>query len=160
MIQTHGARWHVGLLLLVCGLVFWWRLGRLGLIDPDEPFYAQTTSEMLEHRDWLTPRIFGHPQFEKPILFYWLSLASFSVLGRGESAARVPGALFATLLVMLVYGFGARAFGRRSGFLAALVLATTVAFVATARLMLTDVVFAFFVCAACFALWRAFEAPR
>src|SRR5262249_17226000 len=85
---------------------------------------------------------------------------SFSVLGPGELAARAPAALFGTLLVLMTYGFGARAFGRRSGFLAALVLATSVAFMATTRMMLTDVVFAFFVCGACFAWWLALEGER
>src|SRR5262249_35432983 len=109
------ARRDALVLLLVCALVFWWRLGRLGLIDPDEPLYAQPTTEMLASHDWMTPRIFGHPQFEKPILFYWLAMGSFSVLGPGELAARAPAALFGTLLVLMTYGFGARAFGRRSG---------------------------------------------
>src|SRR5438093_9143704 len=106
-------------LVALCALVFWLRLGRLGLIDPDEPFYAQTATEMIQSHDWLTPRIFGHPQFEKPILFYWLAIASYRTLGVDEFASRVPGALFATLLVLLTYLFGARALGRRSGFLAA-----------------------------------------
>src|SRR5437899_7690898 len=80
-------------LLLLCSVVFWWRLGKLGLIDPDEPFYAQTAREMVATGDWMTPRIFGSPQFEKPILFYWLTAGSFEVFGESEFAARVPSAL-------------------------------------------------------------------
>src|SRR4030095_14542267 len=80
------------ILLLVCFLVFWWRLGKLGLIDPDEPFYAQTAREMVATGDWITPQIFGHPQFEKPIFFYWFTAASFKVFGETEFAARVPSA--------------------------------------------------------------------
>ena len=144
-------------LTLVCALVFGWRLGGLGLIDPDEPFYALTASEMLAHHDLVTPRIFGAPQFEKPPLFYWLACASFTVLGRGETAARLPGALAATLLVLVTAAFGRRAFGARAGLLAGLVLATGVLIAVDARLMLTDVVFAVFVCGACLALWRAIE---
>ena len=144
-------------LLLACALAFGWRLGRLGLIDPDEPFYAQTAVEMLDRHDWLTPHIFGHAQFEKPAFFYWLACASFSAFGRGEAAARLPGALAATVLVFMAWGFGRRAFGPRAGLLAGLVLATGIAFAVTARMMLTDVVFAAFVCASCFAFWRAAE---
>src|SRR5207248_3465130 len=75
-------------LLLVCFVAFWWRLGTLGLIDPDEPFYAQTAREMIQTGDWLTPRIFGAPQFEKPILYYWLVAGSFRYLGESEFAGR------------------------------------------------------------------------
>lgn len=154
------SRWRdVLLLFAVCAIVFWFRLGRIGLIDPDEPFYAQTAREMIAAHDWATPRIFSQPQFEKPILFYVLEAASFRLFGVSEGAARVPAALFATLLVLLTYAFGARALGRRAGGLAALVLATCIATAGTARLVLTDVVFAAFVCGACFALWQASADP-
>ena len=88
----------LALILLVCLFVFWWRLGSLGLIDPDEPFYAQTAREMVATGDWITPQIFGQPQFEKPILFYWLTALSFETFGENEFAARVSSALPATLI--------------------------------------------------------------
>ncbi len=52
------------ILLVLCVLVFWVRLGRIGLIDPDEPFYAVPAQERLESGDWVTPKIFHEPQFE------------------------------------------------------------------------------------------------
>src|SRR5690349_14439056 len=96
------------LLLLGCGVIFFFRLGRLGLIDPDEPFYALTAREMLQRHDWIVPHIFGQPQFEKPVLFDWLAASSFALLGFTEAAARLPAALFATLLVLVTAAFGAR----------------------------------------------------
>ena len=150
-------RRDLAVLLLLCVLLFGFRLGRLGLIDPDEPFYAQTAAEMLDRHDWVTPHIFGQPQFEKPILFYWLSAASFAALGRNELAARLPGVLAATALVLMTWAFGRRAFGPRAGTLAGLVLASGAAFAVTARMMLTDVVFSVFVCASCLLLWRAVD---
>ncbi len=151
---------RLALLLLVCGIAFWWRLGYLGLIDPDEPFYAQTTREMLQAGDWVTPRIFDHPQFEKPIAIYWLTMASFRAFGATEFAARFPMALFATLLVFLTYAFASRVLGRRTGFLAAIVLATSVEVIISARMVLTDMVFAAFVCGSAFALWLAAAEER
>src|SRR5438132_979499 len=113
---------HVALLLLVCAVVFWWRLGKLGLIDPDEPFYAQTAHEMIRTGDWLVPRIFGQPQFEKPPLYYWLVAGSFRVFGENEFAGRLPSALFGTALVLMTYAFARRIFNPRAGLLSALVL--------------------------------------
>ena len=110
---------------------------------------------MLQAHDWATPRIFGQPQFEKPILIYWLSMASFRGLGNHEFAARAPAALFATLLVFMTLIFGARAFNKRTAFLASLVLATSVEFFVSARMVLTDMVFAAFVCGSVFSLWLA-----
>jgi len=152
-----SVRRDVIFLLLVCSLVFWWRLGSLGLIDPDEPFYAQTAREMVATGDWVTPRIFGQPQFEKPILFYWLTAASFKLFGGSEFSARVSSALPATLLVWLVYGFGIGFCGRRAALLSALVLATGLEFAIMSRLMLTDIALALFIAAALFSYWRALE---
>ena len=145
-------------MVVVCGIAFWWRLGYLGLIDPDEPFYAQSSREMLQARDWVTPRIFGHPQFEKPILFYWLTMGSIRIFGESEFAARAPAALFATLLVLMTWAFGARALHPRVGLLSAVVLATGTEFFVSARMVLTDMVFSVFVCGSVFSLWLACRA--
>ena len=137
--------------------MFWWRLGQLPLIDPDEPFYAQTTREMVQHNDWVTPQIFGEPQFEKPIFFYWQSMTAQKIFGDTEFAARVPSATFATLLVFLTWVFGRRFLSPQGGFHAALVLATGMEFAFMARLMLTDICLAFFVSASVFSFWMALE---
>ena len=156
-----GTSLRIALVLLICGAAFWWQLGYLGLIDPDEPFYAQSSREMLRAGDWVTPRIFDQPQFEKPVFIYWLTMGSFRVFGDNEFAARAPAALFATLLVLMTWIFGARVFGPRAGFLSAVVLATCVQFLVMARMVLTDMVFAFFVCGAVFSLSLASQAgPR
>ena len=145
----------LAVLLAVCFVAFWWRLGTLGLIDPDEPFYAQTAREMVQSGDWVTPQIYGAPQFEKPIFYYWLVAASFKALGETEFAGRMPTAFSATILILLVWWFGSRVWNARSGFLAALVLATGLEFCVMSRLMLTDIPLAAFLAAALFCYWLA-----
>jgi len=151
---------RVGLLLLICGIAFWWRLGYLGLIDPDEPFYAQSSREMAQAHDWVTPRIFDQPQFEKPIFIYWLSMGSFRIFGDNELGVRAPAAVFATLLVFMTWAFGTRMFNPRAGLLSAIVLATGTEYFVSARMILTDMVFAAFVCGAVFSLWLASRSER
>lgn len=141
------------LLLALCVALFWWRLGAIGLIDPDEPFYAETAREMVDTNDWLTPRIFGQPQFEKPIAFYWMAASCFKIFGINEWAARATSAFFATLLVLLVYAWGAKFWNERAGLISALVLGTGVEFVVMSRLMLTDIALAFFIAASLFSYW-------
>jgi 4-amino-4-deoxy-L-arabinose transferase-like glycosyltransferase len=142
-------------LVFVCFAAFWWQLGALGLIDPDEPFYAQTAHEMVKSGDWLTPQIYGEPQFEKPIFYYWLLGGSFRALGETEFSGRLPTAVFATLLTLLTWIFGCRVWNRRAGFCAALVLATGLEFCVMSRLMLTDVPLAVFFTGAVYAYWKA-----
>ena len=155
--QNANLRRDIFFLLIICLAAFWWRLGAIGLVDPDEPFYAQTAREMIQTGDWITPRIYGEPQFEKPILYYWLVSASFLVFGENEFAGRAPTALFASLLVFLVYAFGARVLNHRTALLSALVLATGLEFCVMSRLMLTDIPLAFFLAASIFSYWFALQ---
>ncbi len=142
------------LLSVVSALCFCWRMGHLPFIDPDEPFYALTSREMLEAREWIVPLIFGQPQFEKPPMVYWGMIASMKAFGVTEAAARLPMAVAAIALVFAVYAFGVRHFGRHAGLAAALVLATGVEFMVTSRLVLTDTIFALFTSLSCFAFWN------
>ncbi len=142
-------------LLVVCFAAFWWRLGTLGLIDPDEPFYAQTAREMVQSGDWVTPQIYGEPQFEKPILYYWMVAAAFKFIGETEFAGRMPATVFATILTLLVWWFGSRVWNARTGFLSALVMATGLEFCVMSRLMLTDVPLAAFIAGSVFCYWLA-----
>ncbi len=144
-------------LLAICTVMFWWRLGHLPLIDPDEPFYAQTTTEMVKGNEWLTPTIFGERQFEKPIFFYWQSMIAQKIFGQTELAARVPSAAAGTLLVFLTWIFGRRMFSPRAGFCAAVVLATGVEYAFMSRLMLTDIFLALCISASVFCFWLATE---
>src|SRR5262245_27056541 len=93
-------------LILVSGLLFGFQLGKSGLLDPDKPFYSLSAKEMLAAHDPWTPRMFGEPQFEKPILFYWVLYAAFSRLGISEFSARLGPCIAGMLTVLVVYAWG------------------------------------------------------
>jgi 4-amino-4-deoxy-L-arabinose transferase-like glycosyltransferase len=80
--------------LYVC---YFSHLGAFGFIGPDEPRYAWTARDMAESGDWVTPRLYGKPWFEKPILYYWSAALSFKSFGVSEATARLPSAVFALL---------------------------------------------------------------
>ncbi|XHR28676.1 MAG: ArnT family glycosyltransferase [Chthoniobacteraceae bacterium] len=147
------------ILLLLSYFAFWWNLGKMGLIDPDEPFYALTAREMVQSGDWMTPQIFGAPQFEKPILYYWTVAASFRAFGESEWAGRFSAALAATALVFLTYAFARRLFNARAGLIAGAFMAGGVELCLMGRLMLTDIPLALFITAALYCYWRALEEP-
>ena len=95
------------------GLVlFGYRLGVPGLMDPDEGRYAEIAREILLLRDWLIPHLNLFPYLEKPPLVYWLTAASFKVLGQSELAARLPSAAAALGGVLLAYGLARTLWGR------------------------------------------------
>ena len=88
-----------------CAFLFFYGMGAFGLIGADEPRYAQVAREMLERHDWITPLLNGRPWLEKPPLYYWQAMAIYSILGVSDTAARMPAAIDATLLVVAVYLF-------------------------------------------------------
>ena len=145
-------------LLLLAGILFGFQLGKTGLLDPDEPFYALTAKEMLASQDPWTPRMFGQPQFEKPIFFYWVLYAAFRVLGISEFSARIGPCVAGILTVFVVFLWGRILFRRREpAFLAAAILASSGQFIVLSRTVLTDVFLCLFVTSALCAFswgWR------
>ncbi|MDN7943447.1 glycosyltransferase family 39 protein [Burkholderia multivorans] len=113
-------------LLLVAFAVIWFTpLGMRHLIPSDEGRYAEMAREMFVTGDWITPRYNGYKYFEKPPLQTWLNALTFAWFGIGEWQARLYTALASFAGVLLVGFTGARLFNPLSGFLAAVVLASS-----------------------------------
>lgn len=125
-------------------VIFFYRLGVPGLMDPDEGRYAEIAREMWVLRDWLIPHLNLLPYLEKPPLVYWLTALSFKALGYTELAARLPAALSAFAGVFLTYGLGRAFWGPRPACFSALILATAQGYVALGRILTLDMTLAFF----------------
>src|SRR6185436_19135168 len=113
---------------VTCYALFFHGLGNIGLLGPDEPRYSSIAHEMLRSGDYVTPRLNGSPWFEKPALMYWGAAIGYFIFGVGEFGARFPSALGATLSVFMVFVCGSRLWDRRTGLLAALVMASSIGF--------------------------------
>src|SRR5580693_4073883 len=82
--------------------LYFFGLSAAGMVGPDEPRYASIGRAMAQSGDWITPRLWGQPWFEKPALLYWMIAAGFK-LGLGpDLAARLPLALL-TVAFLLAY---------------------------------------------------------
>ena len=75
-------------LAVVCYVFFFHALGGIGLIGPDEPRYAAIAREMLMTGDYITPRLYGIPWFEKPVLMYWFAAIGYKIFGINEAGAQ------------------------------------------------------------------------
>src|SRR5215831_18011061 len=123
----------IGVLAIVCYVFFFYALSGIGFIGPDEPRYAAIARQMLLSRDYITPRLFGSPWFEKPPLMYWIAAIGYKIFGFNETGARFASALGATICVFLVYWCGRKLWDRATGFLAALIFVTSIGSFAFAR---------------------------
>lgn len=122
-------------------------LGALGLVGPDEPRYVWIARAMAETGDSVTPRLYGQPWFEKPILYYWAAAAGFRLHLSTEWAARLPSALAALAAAMAIGWLGWKHYGGEQRFelspapLAPLLFSTSVAAVGFARSASPDMLF-------------------
>jgi 4-amino-4-deoxy-L-arabinose transferase-like glycosyltransferase len=98
---------RVYILLFAIIIAFYlYGLGKLPLLGPDEPRYAQVAREMFLTRDLITPTLGHHTWFEKPALLYWMIAAAFEVFGVSEWAARLGPALCGLLTIAAVWYIG------------------------------------------------------
>jgi 4-amino-4-deoxy-L-arabinose transferase-like glycosyltransferase len=118
------------------------RLGALGLVGPDEPRYAAIARAMAETHDWITPRLWGTPWFEKPVLYYWAAGIAMRVFGVSEFAARLPSALAALLAVVAAAGSALRSYGISTAWYVLLMLPTSVAMIGFSRAAAPDMLLA------------------
>lgn len=134
-------------------------LGRLPFLDPDEGRYARTAQEMTERGDWVVPYFHDEPRLNKPVLFYWLEIASMRLLGMKEAAARLPSALAAAGTLLWLYLFARPRLGERCALAACGMLATMPLFFAMARAAVPDMTLTFFVFGATVSLYAGIVEP-
>lgn len=124
--------------ILILYYLYFFCLSGTGLIGPDEPRYASIAREMARSGDWITPRLWGSPWFEKPVLSYWMTGLGFR-LGLGEETApRLPVALLSTGFLALFYWVLRRECGLRPAFFATAILGTSAGWLAYSQVGVTD----------------------
>jgi 4-amino-4-deoxy-L-arabinose transferase-like glycosyltransferase len=128
----------VWLALPLAYLLYFYHLNTVGMIGPDEPRYASVAREMARSGDWVTPRLWGEPWFEKPALFYWMTAAAFRLGLRAEMAPRLPVALMALAFLGFYWWILKREFGRIPAWCATLILGTCVGWIAYSQVGVTD----------------------
>jgi len=124
--------------LYVC---YFSHLGAIGFVGPDEPRYAWIARDMAETGDWVTPRLYGKPWFEKPPLFYWGAASSFKLFGVSEAAARLPSAISALLATLALAWLALRLYGAETARWLLLLLPTTVGMIGFSHAAATDMPF-------------------
>jgi 4-amino-4-deoxy-L-arabinose transferase-like glycosyltransferase len=113
-------------LVLAAALVSFAGVASHALWTPDEPRDAAIGKAMWRSGDLVVPRLNGRPFLEKPPLAWWAQVASYRLLGASDATARLPSAVFGTLTLLVAAALGRRLGGRRAGWLAAGVLASTI----------------------------------
>ncbi len=141
-LSTQARIFWFALILATLYLCYFHNLGAIGLVGPDEPRYAWIARDMAETGDWVTPRLYGRPWFEKPVLYYWGAALSFKLFGVSEVTSRLPCAFAALLATLALAWLAWRIYGAWTARWLLLLLPTTVGMIGFSHAAATDMPFA------------------
>ena len=129
--------WLIAAFVCVC-VLYLHGLASVGVLGPDEPRYASIGRQMAQSGDWVTPRLWGEPWFEKPVLLYWLVGAAYR-LGFGDDwAPRIGVAVISLGFLAFYYMQLRREFGDLAALYASVILATSAGWFAFSQVGVTD----------------------
>lgn len=131
----------------VCAL-YLFDLTGMGLVSTDEPRYADVGRAMAQSGDWITPRLWGQPWFEKPALLYWMTATAFKMGLGPDLAPRLPVALLSVAFLAFFWWRLNIEWNSRIASFSTAVLATTAGWLAYSHVAVMDLPLAAFFSAA------------
>lgn len=108
------------------------------MLGPDEPRYAAIGREMAQSGDWITPRLYGQPWFEKPPLLYWMTAIGFDAGLDEDLAPRLPVAIVGVGFLIFYFFILRREFRERAAVFSTCILGTSVGWLAYSHIAVTD----------------------
>lgn len=90
-------------LIIFVSFFYLWNLGNLPITAYDESIYTQVTRDTMHSGQILTLKHFDQNWFEKPPLYFWLSMPLVKIFGDTEIAYRLVSALSAIATILLCY---------------------------------------------------------
>ncbi len=132
-------RWAINLIFALTALVY--ALGLfIDVMDIDSAQYAELSREMLESGSFLEVYLLGHDYLDKPPFLFWITSLSFWIFGEAEWSFRLGSILFSAVGIIATYKLGNLLYNKRIGFVAALMLMSSLAFVLMNNDVRTDTI--------------------
>jgi 4-amino-4-deoxy-L-arabinose transferase-like glycosyltransferase len=132
---------------LICAL-YVANLTGMGLVGPDEPRYSAIGRAMAATGDWVTPRLWGAPWFEKPALLYWMTASGFKLGLNPELAPRLPVALLSLCFLAFFWWKLRGEWNDRTAWISTGLLATSAGWLTYSHVSVTDIPLSVFFSAA------------
>src|SRR5262245_11198086 len=143
--SSTASRLHILVLWLVTWLLYVFGLGARDFWAPVEPRYAEIARVLFIKSEWIVPSVNGGLYTDKPILYFWLVLIASKIYGGvNEWTVRLPVAFGGLGFVLTTYLIGRDFLGARTGFYAAIILATSMRVLWESRWAHVDTLFCFF----------------
>jgi 4-amino-4-deoxy-L-arabinose transferase-like glycosyltransferase len=124
------------------------------IMDVDAAQYASISMEMLQTGNWLEVYHKGADYLDKPPLVFWLSAFFYQLFGINSISFKLPSLLSSILGFWSTYKLGEALYNRKTGQLAALMLASTQAWFLFNHDIRTDTLLTNF---CIFAIWQLYS---
>lgn len=121
------------------------------VMEIDAAQYAEMSREMLTSANPLKLYCRGNNYLDKPPFLFWITAVSFKLFGVSGFTYKLPSVLFSLLGCYATYRLGKRLYGEETGFVAAWILSTTVAWFLINNDVRTDTILA---SAVVFSVWQ------
>ena len=131
-------------LLFFVTFLYFSNVDNLALLDPDEPRYASSASDMVKSGNWIVPYFNGQPRLNKPPFFYWITGLSFTVFNISEFSARLPSLVFGIGGIVVAFLWTRLMWDRWRAFCVGFFLAVCPLYLCISRLCITDMTMSFF----------------
>ncbi len=119
------------------GLIYFFNLF-IDVMDIDAAQYASISMEMLETGNFLQVFERGKDFLDKPPMLFWMAAASYALFGLSTFAYKLPAVLVILLGIFSTYKFAQNWYDKKRARLAALIVATTQAFMLITNDIRTD----------------------
>ncbi|MDU6770266.1 MAG: glycosyltransferase family 39 protein [Veillonella sp.] len=136
--------YHIFIVLLLSSIVYFIGNTWLSITDPVETNYALTAKEMVLNHNYLSPQIFGHYWYDKPIFYYWELIVGFKLFGISNFGARFFSSLLALCNVFLVYRFVKAQSSHIIAILSAIIVSISAEYWIIAKAVITDMTLSLF----------------
>lgn len=143
-VQTQQPR-HIGLIIALVVMTLFGSLPGLSgiqVIDRDEARYAQASQHMFESEDYVNIRFHDRERHKKPVGIYWAQTLMLKVFGTPSERKiwvhRLPSVIGGLMAVLGLYWAGIALYDRRTAFVAALLLSSSLLFIFESHIAKTD----------------------
>ncbi len=163
--NTDAQRWQhkaqIATLLICSFFSFMAGIGAAPLNVSNEASVAETVREMTVSPVQIVPHLNGEAQLATPPLYHWLACGVSELIGVvSVVTVRLPSALLAAGLALMVYRAASLLYGLSTGFVAGMILVSTCCFFFEARLGTPEILIAFCVFLGLMAIWGLLPKPR
>lgn len=103
-----------------------------------ESAFAEGAREMIANHEMLAPVYQKIPYFDKPPLFYWLTVGTFDIFGINMLSSRVISIFAAILTTIATSLFARHYFGKKTALMSAMILSTAMCYYEFASTCMPD----------------------